>query len=202
MAPERGVTGIAAGRRETIGEAGVGWRRRTESWSMMGLCRVRVTGYLLSLAQLWLVTVASRGLNCASVKAGCTVYNRPFDRQTAFACETTGCLKNQCSASVKGAMEGSVKMCDSSCGAFDAWQSSFMRARRRPAAVRRAASHVSIENRSQQSNRSRLHLRRSKNEAFPPLGMPSDIKNSRVLPQLRQAQTAFFHSFCKPAVRW
>ena len=40
MAPERGVTGIAAGRRETIGEAGVGWRRRTESWSMMGLlCR-------------------------------------------------------------------------------------------------------------------------------------------------------------------
>ena len=41
MAPERGVTGIAAGRRETIGEAGVGWRRRTESWSMTGLlCRV------------------------------------------------------------------------------------------------------------------------------------------------------------------
>ena len=37
VAPERGVTGIAAGRRETIGEAGVGWRRRTESWSMMGL---------------------------------------------------------------------------------------------------------------------------------------------------------------------
>jgi len=32
---ERGVTGIAAGRRETIGEAGVGWRRRTESRSMI-----------------------------------------------------------------------------------------------------------------------------------------------------------------------
>ena len=39
---ERGVTGIAAGRRETIGEAGVGWRRRTESTSMMGLLCNRI----------------------------------------------------------------------------------------------------------------------------------------------------------------
>ena len=41
---ERGVTGIAAGRRETIGEAGVGWRRRTES--MIGFCLRTTLAYI------------------------------------------------------------------------------------------------------------------------------------------------------------
>ena len=43
---------------------------------------------------------------------------------------------------------------------------------------RRAASHVSIGNRNQQSNRSRLYLRRSKKRSLPPEG-----KNLRVSPE-------------------
>ncbi len=70
----RGVTGIAAGRRETIGEAGVGWRRRTESWSMMGLLSRASNRISLPCTTLVSDGRASRGLNCASVKAYYTVF--------------------------------------------------------------------------------------------------------------------------------
>ena len=96
VAPERGVTGIAAGRRETIGEAGVGWRRRTESRFMTGLLCRRGVNRIPALHNFSL-----RSLRAVFKRAfpwPITQYsNRPFDRQTAFACETTGCLESQCS---------------------------------------------------------------------------------------------------------
>ena len=54
----RGVTGIAAGRRETIGEAGVGWRRRTES--LIGFC-LRTTFSLYSVRSARFQTACSLG---------------------------------------------------------------------------------------------------------------------------------------------
>ena len=99
VAPERGVTGIAAGRRETIGEAGVGWRRRTESKSMTGLL-CRVCNRIPALHNFSL-----RSLRAVFKRAfpwPITQYsNRPFDRQTAFACETQDALA-ECSAMSQG----------------------------------------------------------------------------------------------------
>ena len=94
VAPERGVTGIAAGRRETIGEAGVGWRRRTESWSMMGLLSCARTGYL-SLAQL-LARSSPRGFQTACSLGYYTVFvtlNDPLERHTARALASRNGLK-------------------------------------------------------------------------------------------------------------
>ena len=87
MAPERGVTGIAAGRRETIGEAGVGWRRRTES-------RFMRDGYL-SLAQL-LARSSPRGFQTACSLGYYTVFvtlNDPLERHTARALASRNGLK-------------------------------------------------------------------------------------------------------------
>ena len=87
VAPERGVTGIAAGRRETIGEAGVGWRRRTES-------RFMRDGYLC-LAQL-LARSSPRGFQTACSLGYYTVFvtlNDPLERHTARALASRNGLK-------------------------------------------------------------------------------------------------------------
>ena len=88
------MTGIAAGRRETIGEAGVGWRRRTESWSMMGLlCRGCVTGSLpcktfSSFAPAQIQTACSLGYYTVFV-----TLNDPLERHTARALASRNGLK-------------------------------------------------------------------------------------------------------------
>ena len=115
------------------------------------------------------VVISSTGNSRGSTGAR----RRPRRRSgpSRMLCECPRVSKGRPGTAGSGSLE---PLRDSSCGGFDAWQSPT------PArgVERRAASHVSIENRNQQSNRSRLYLRRSKKRSLPPEG-----KNSRVSPE-------------------
>ena len=119
---------------------------------------------------------------------------RPLERHnSALASRRLDC---QCSATLRvprgpRARHGRIRklgapvpLCDSSCGGLTPG--------RAPAPARgverRAASHVSIGNRNQQSNRSRLYLRRSKKRSLPPEG-----KNSRVSPEFAIASVPVYN---------
>ena len=143
------------------------------------------------------VVVSSTGNSRGSTGAR----RRPRRRSgpSRMLCECPRVSKGRPGTAGSGSLE---PLRDSSCGGFDAWQSPT------PArgVERRAASHVSIENRNQQSNRSRLYLRRSKKRSLPPEG-----KNSRVSPEFAIASVPVynildfaswpaFHSLCKPDV--